>query len=164
VVIDADLHAAARIWIDRCLEPAIDEALRAIHRAIEVEVRRQRPLCLASGNCCRFEAFGHRLMVTGLEAAWTLRQPGVVPPTAAAIAAAQQEGCCPFLAEGRLCGIHTARPMACRTFFCDRAASPWQEAMHERCLAEIKRLHERTSLPYRYLEWRTALETCRQAV
>jgi hypothetical protein len=45
----------------------------------------------------------------------------------------------------------------CRTFFCDRAATVWQQELHESCLAELKALHDRFGVPYRYLEWRDAL-------
>jgi Fe-S-cluster containining protein len=163
MVIGEELVGEARQWLRAAGEEAVDEALRSLHLRIEAEVAAKRPLCLASGNCCRFDAFGHRLMVTGLEAASTLRHAGV-ELGGEQLAAARREGRCPFLAEGRLCGIRTARPMACRTFFCDRAASPWQEALHEASLAEIKALHRLHSIPYRYLEWRDALEACRLAM
>lgn len=154
-----DAPACAASWLRAATRPEVDAAIRAIHAEVAEEVARRRPLCLASGNCCRFESFGHRLMVTGLEAAWTVAQEGVPTIDAEAIAAARRDGRCPFLdpREGRLCGIRRARPMPCRTFFCDRAADAWQQELHERCLGELKRLHERWELPYRYLEWREAL-------
>jgi Fe-S-cluster containining protein len=154
------LAEEAEAWWRAGMLPAVDAALRSIHERIEAETSAKRPLCLASGNCCRFEAFGHRLMVTGLEAAWSLRNAGWIPQ-GGEIAAARREGTCPFVAEGRLCGIRLARPMACRTFFCDRAASPWQESLHEASLAEIRSLHRTHAIPYRYLEWRDALEAVR---
>lgn len=149
----------AAAWRQAATRPEIDSAIRGIHEAIEHEVAARRPLCLASGNCCRFEAFDHRLMVTGLEAAWTLVHPSTPPVDGAAIEAARRRGDCPFLAgEGRrLCGIRLARPMPCRTFFCDRAATGWQQELHERSLAELRALHDRFGIPYRYLEWRDAL-------
>jgi Fe-S-cluster containining protein len=157
----AELVAAWRIAAAR---PEVDAAIRSIHQSIDREVSRRRPLCLASGNCCRFEAFDHRLMVTGLETAWTLHEleNSVVDAAAidaAAIVDARERGDCPFLVgDGRrLCGIRTARPMPCRTFFCDRAATGWQQDLHERSLSELRSLHDRFEIPYRYLEWRDAL-------
>ena len=149
----------ASSWRTAAIRPEIDTAIRAIHEAVEREVSSRRPLCLASGNCCRFEAFEHRLMVTGLETAWTLAQAETPTVDAAAIEAARNRGDCPFLAgDGRrLCGIRTARPMPCRTFFCDRAATRWQQELHERSLAGLRRIHDRFEIPYRYLEWRDAL-------
>lgn len=157
------LDEEAEAWWRACGLPPVDAALRSIHARIESEVSLARPLCIASGNCCRFDAFGHRLMVTGLEAAWSLRHAGR-SLQGEEIAAARREGTCPFLVEGRLCGIRAARPMPCRTFFCDRAASPWQESLHEESLAEIRRVHETHAIPYRYLEWRDALAAIGNAI
>ncbi|MHC4832341.1 MAG: YkgJ family cysteine cluster protein [Planctomycetota bacterium] len=156
---EEERDAVAAAWRAAARRPEIDAAIRAIHESIEREVATRRPLCLASGNCCRFEAFDHRLMVTGLETAWTLGQAETPVVDAAAIAAARDRGDCPFLAGGerRLCGIRTARPMPCRAFFCDRAATGWQQELHERSLAELRALHDRFEVPYRYLEWRECL-------
>ncbi len=153
---DADL---ARRWRAAAADPEVDAAIRAMHARIEETVAQRRPLCLASGNCCRFEAFGHRLMVTGLEAAWTATRPETPSISLQQIDEARREGRCPHLdsREGRLCGIRGARPMPCRTFFCDRAATDWQRELHESCLGELKALHDRLGIPYRYLEWRDAL-------
>ena len=144
---DAWRHAATR--------PEVDVALRTIHLKIAESTRAARPLCVASGRCCHFEAFGHRLYVTGLEAAWVLahvdRQP-TIEEVERAVAA----GCCPFLSDG-LCSIHAVRPFACRTFFCDPKATAWQQALHEECHAEVRALHERLAAPYLYGEWRAVL-------
>ena len=160
-VVSADPAAAdlASAWRLAIREPRVEAAIRAIHDRVAGEVASRRPLCLASGNCCRFEAFGHRLMVVGLEAAWTASQAEVPRLSLPQIEHARREGRCPFLdaREGRLCGIRDARPMPCRTFFCDRAATAWQQELHESCLAELKALHDRFGVPYRYLEWRDAL-------
>ena len=146
-------------WRETARRPEIAESIRAIHDRVATEVAAHRPLCLASGNCCRFESFGHRLMVVGLEVAWTLAQDETPTLSLPQIDAARREGRCPFLddREGRLCGIRAARPMPCRTFFCDRAATRWQQDLHEASLAELKALHDRFGVPYRYLEWRDAL-------
>ncbi len=156
---DATAAELAESWRRAVRDPRIDAAIRAVHHRVEREVAARRPLCLASGNCCRFEAFGHRLMVVGLEAAWTLAQPEVPRLSLPQIDEARRDGRCPLLdpREGRLCGIRDARPMPCRTFFCDRAATSWQQDLHESCLAELKALHDRHAVPYRYLEWRDAL-------
>lgn len=153
-------EALVAAWREAVQRPEIAEAIGAIHARVASEVAARRPLCLASGNCCRFESFGHRLMVVGLEVAWTMAQPSTPPCSLPQIESARREGRCPFLddREGRLCGIRAGRPMPCRTFFCDRAANGWQQELHEACLAELKSLHERFEVPYRYLEWRDALE------
>ena len=160
-MVSGGAHAAELVaaWRESARRPEVADAIGAIHERVAAEVAARRPLCLASGNCCRFESFGHRLMVVGLEVAWTLAQDATPRVSLPQIEAARREGRCPFLdpREGRLCGIRDARPMPCRTFFCDRAATAWQQELHGACLAELKALHDRFGVPYRYLEWREAL-------
>ncbi len=125
-----------------------------LHDEIAAEVRAQRPLCVSSGRCCGFEAHGHRLYLTGLETAWTwsrLTSRPIVNDVEAAIAA----GTCPFLSGG--CSVHGVRPPGCRIYFCDRDPSGWQSALAERCHHEIRSLHDRLDVPYRYAEWRSLL-------
>lgn len=155
------MSADVEAWHRAAADPAVDSALRAIHEVVAEEVRDQRPICLASGRCCHFEAHGHRLFVTGLEAAWCVRSlrarggPSATPPD---VAAARERGDCPFLLEGRLCGAHLERPLGCRIYFCDRMAQSWQQALYERTHRMLIDLHERFALPYRYGEWRDMLE------
>lgn len=137
----------------------MEETLRAIHLEIAESTRAARPLCVASGRCCRFEAFGHRLYVTALEAAWVLERLETELGrrlTAEEIEKATAEGTCPFLCDGR-CSVHAIRPFACRTFFCDPRSEDWQRDLHERCHAAVRLLHERNAIPYRYGEWREVL-------
>lgn len=129
--------------------------MRALQRAAADETRTQRPLCVASGECCRFERFGHRLYVTGLEAAWTLREIGGAPAPHA-LREAVERGDCPYL-RGSACSIHAARPLGCRLYFCDLRATTWQQDLSERLLQRLKRLHEDVDVPYRYGDWRTML-------
>jgi Fe-S-cluster containining protein len=44
-------------------------AVRSIYAELQVEIDRRRPICVASGKCCNFETYGHRLYVTTLELA-----------------------------------------------------------------------------------------------
>ncbi len=137
----------------------VDSTLRSIYREIAESTRTARPICVASGKCCRFEAYGHRLYVTGLEVAWFLDQFEALgrSVTLAEIAAARGAGTCPFLAEG-FCSVHTIRPFACRTFFCDPRSEAWQTELHESCHGRVRALHEQLQLPYWYGEWRQVLE------
>ena len=130
-------------------------------------VREKRPICLASGACCRFEEYGHRMYVSGLEAAFVVAR---IDASRAARAAnplrilevddARRRGGCPYLRAG-LCGEHEERPLGCRIFFCDKGAdgcaADWQSALYEELHAGTIALHERLGVPYRYLEWREAL-------
>ena len=64
---EAELVAAWRAAVAR---PDVVGELEALHAAVAEAVARERPICLASGQCCHFERHGHRLYVTGLEAVW----------------------------------------------------------------------------------------------
>ena len=56
-------------WFAAAERPAIAAAIEAVHLEIAEAIREVGPICLASGNCCRFEAHGHRLYASGLEVA-----------------------------------------------------------------------------------------------
>ena len=150
-----DAAQLAERWSAAAWSPDIDAAVRAIYDDVAAETAALQPVCNASGRCCRFEEWGHKLYVTGLEAAWCLRGAGTVPD-AASVRAAAARGDCPFLVEG-LCGVHPARPLGCRAYFCDPKAARWQEDLSERMLARLRALHEAHDVPYRYGEWRTML-------
>lgn len=187
-MIDPTIHrdAAARAWVDAAALPEVDAGIRSIHDLIARETAAARPRCDVSGRCCRFEQWGHRLYVTGLEAAWFLRQAGIEtrggadpgaasvdvseraetpPPDRASVAttlsvqvidAAQARGDCPFLSRGR-CTVHAIRPMGCRVYFCDPAAREWQQDLFEHAHRKIADLHTARSIPYEFAEWRSLL-------
>ena len=77
--------------------------------------------CPASTECCRFSVTGREPWLT--EAEWRLletdiaRQGRRLPATPA-------DGTCPFLTSEGRCSVYAARPLGCRTFFCDRASGP----------------------------------------
>jgi Fe-S-cluster containining protein len=159
-------------WLRAAAEPAIVQALEGIYADIAMEVRQRGPACWASGRCCSFEKAGHRLYVTGLEAAYTvtalraapstptgdipLVQVRASPPTPESLDHATQAGSCPFL-SANLCGAHAARPLGCRVYFCDRSAQQWQQDLSERMLARVREIHDRHQIVYRYGEWRAML-------
>ena len=125
------------------------EAVGRVYAQLQAEIDARKPLCSASGRCCRFEEFGHRLYVTTLELAAFFRQ--VLPSSE------PWDGTgCPFQTGG-LCSVHLIRPFGCRVFFCDSTSEDWQHAQYERFHADLKRLHEQFDVPYRYVEWRQAL-------
>lgn len=155
---DAEDVAQARQWLDVVRRPEVGQHLDAIYTMISDQVAARAPVCVASGRCCNFESYGHRLYATGLEAAWcvsllTPDHPNLTPET---VAAALERGGCPFQV-GTLCGAHTIKPVGCRTYYCDPTAQQWQEDLTERAHAMVKSLHATTGVPYRYMEWRTLL-------
>ncbi len=132
--------------------------LDGIYKDLAGEITARSPKCSASGRCCKFESFGHRLYVTGLEAAYLWARLGdAARPSEAAVNDARAAGGCPFQPE-RLCTVHAIRPMGCRMFFCDETARDWQEATYERYQSRIRELHDRLGIAYIYAEWRALLE------
>lgn len=149
-----------RAWFDAVERPAVAEGLRSLHAEIARETAARKPVCLASGQCCHFDRYDHRLYVTGLDVAWCVRSlaaRGGPSADEAAVAEALARGDCPFLIDGRRCGAHLERPLGCRIFFCDRTARDWQEELYQRTHEALRRLHEDHAIPYRYGEWRGLL-------
>jgi Fe-S-cluster containining protein len=178
----------AQGWLVAADRAEVRAALEGLYARVSAEVAARGPACWASGRCCHFERAGHRLYTTGLEAAYTLvggmdagggaaeggeggagitiegralggagTRIGAVGLTAGAIADARAAGTCPFQ-RGNLCGVHATKPMACRVYFCDRSAQAWQQDLSERLLSELRALHDRFGIEYRYGEWRGLLE------
>ena len=167
-----------RIWRRAAGEPRTDAAIRALYRRLDAEVARRGPTCWASGKCCRFDEYGHRLFATGLEIAWVLRQAEsrksitksreaasvdgdralpllVLKPGGGGLRPAVH-GLCPFQIN-RLCSVRAFRPLGCRVFFCQKGTESWQQQLHECFLADLRAMHERVGLPYRYMEWQAGL-------
>jgi Fe-S-cluster containining protein len=144
-----------RVWRAAAGRPEVDAALRNLWADLEARVQAHGALCAASGRCCRFDRYGHRLYATGLEIAWLLAH---LPPgqQTAWPARLTPRGDCPF--QNRLrCAVHPNRALGCRIFFCRPDTQDWQHEVYEEFLAALRRLHERFDLPYRYLEWRAGL-------
>lgn len=177
-------------WRDAVRREAIDGAIRALYADLDAAVAERGPVCNASGRCCRFEAYGHRLYVTGLEIAWFLvgvrgSGSGVrgEPPKAGDDSAMEPNAVslqqiaptpnpqtpdpitpnCPYQLNG-LCSTHAIRPLGCRVFFCEEGTESWQQDTTERFLDRLKQLHVEHGLPYSYMEWRAGLAEARQAL
>ena len=134
--------------------PGLASAIDAIYAGLQIEVDARRPVCLVSGRCCRFEAYGHRLFVTTAEMGVFKRQS--LLPAALPIVSDWNGDGCPYQVRG-LCGAHAIRPFGCRIYFCDGSSTEWQHQIYERFHAELKKLHDVFQLPYFYIEWRIAL-------
>ena len=122
-----------------------------VYLALQDAIDLRKPICSASGRCCRFEEYGHRLFVTTMEMAAFIAQIDrpLVPVEWSGMG-------CPFQLKG-LCDVHRIRPFGCRVFFCDETSVKWQAEQYERLHRELKRLHEELCVPYFYVEWRAAL-------
>jgi Fe-S-cluster containining protein len=169
-------HGPPRPWRNPIMRPmetlpetvhqaAISQAVAAILAQADADIAARRPVCRASGNCCQFETYGHRLFVTTAELLHFVRVHGTTPSDpnaghATRIRSLHQltptpEGC-PYQVEG-LCTARDARPLGCRVYFCDVNAQSWQNQVYETYHARLQAVHESLGLPYRYLEWRQAL-------
>lgn len=152
---------AARLWLRAVEDPEVRGQLESVYARIGEAIAERGPVCWASGRCCQFEKTGHRLYVTGLEAAYCVRglhrgDAQVDVPTMAMIDEATRAGGCP-LQVGNLCGAHGVKPLGCRVYFCDRSAQAWQQDLSERELALVRAIHDAAGLEYRYGEWRGML-------
>lgn len=172
-------------WQDAAKRDAIDAAIRGLYADLAAAIAERRPVCNASGRCCKFEAYGHRLYVTGLEIAWFLRG---VQGLGAGVSGENREAGndsarsneslslrqltpnpspqtlnpnCPYQING-LCSTHTIRPLGCRVFFCEEGTEAWQQDTTERFLDRLKALHAEHGLPYSYMEWRAGLAEANQ--
>ncbi len=153
---DTQLAAA---WLAAARDPVVALALESLFARVASAITQHAPACWASGRCCNFAAFDHRLYTTGLEAAYTVSrlQPAIHPAlTASTLSDALSRGGCPFQ-SANLCGIHTIKPLACRVFFCDRSSQTWQGPLLESLTTDLRALHDRHAIPYRYAEWRQLL-------
>lgn len=158
----ADVQLAS-LWLAAVARPEVSGAIEDVYAQAAAAIANRGPACWASGRCCNFRAAGHRLYVTGLEAAYTIaRLPDVAGvrnenyPHArldrAALQRAVSGGGCVFQVMN-LCGVHGIKPLGCRVYFCDRSAQAWQEELSERLLGEIRGIHDRFGVDYRYGEW-----------
>lgn len=151
------LRAAVHSASQRC---EVRHAVARLYHDLQVEIEKRRPLCVASGRCCKFEQFGHRLFVTTLELAKLSHdlEQGVWPDELADAQKNWKGPGCPFQI-GTLCGVHLIRPFGCRIFFCDETARDWQEQQYALFHERLKSLHSGLKVPYFYVEWRMALKT-----
>lgn len=158
-----ELRALAGAWRGAISRGEVREGLEEIYGAARGEVEARGPACWASGRCCRFDRAGHRLYVTGLEAAYAMASLEAGAPGSTRtisllqVRSARERGDCPFL-EGNACGIHGVKPLGCRVYFCERGSEPWQASLSERLLERVRELHDRHGVAYRYAEWRDLLE------
>jgi len=151
--VESDISELRQIVYRAAGRAEVREAVERVYAKLQAEIDVRRPLCSASGRCCRFEEFGHRLYVTTMELATFLYD---AETTRTEPQAAWDGTGCPFQVSG-LCGVHTIRPFGCRIYFCDATSTDWQHEQYERFHGELKALHKSLDVPYFYVEWRWAL-------
>ena len=117
----------------------------------EIEARQAGHGCPASTECCRFGVTGREPYVTSIELDHLLRElakrggrlpakrPAPLEPEApqpsesrrSRLPVVRDEGVCPLLGADGRCVVYAARPLGCRTFFCERATTPDAVAQRE---------------------------------
>lgn len=153
-----------RVLLEAVKRGEIDRAIRDLYADLDQAVAERRPVCNASGRCCKFEEFGHRLYVTGLEIAWFFQNVESVDANEGRDIPLQQAASspnCPYQIGG-LCSTHAIRPLGCRAFFCEEGTEDWQQETTELFLERLKQLHAEQNLPYQYMEWRAGLAEANQ--
>lgn len=60
----------AEEWLGAIAQPGVRAGLEAVYARAADAIAARGPVCWASGRCCNFKEAGHRLYVTGLEAAY----------------------------------------------------------------------------------------------
>jgi Fe-S-cluster containining protein len=116
--------------------------------------------CPASTECCRFGMTGREPYVTSIELA-TLRKaiaarggmrswrraPAVADDVAraatgrVALPVVRDERRCPLLDAAGRCAVYEARPLGCRTFFCERA-TPGEKVKQREVNALVRRIQD----------------------
>jgi len=150
--------------------PLIAAAVADILRQADADIAARKPVCQASGRCCKFEQFGHRLYVTQAEllhfqsrihfqhSEFSIQNSPAKSVSLPQFFAQDQPQGCPYQIDG-LCTARDARPLGCRIYFCDANAQSWQNDVYEKYHAQLTALHQTFGLPYAYMEWRAALKT-----
>lgn len=125
----------------------LDKQLAAIDRS-----------CRACGDCCDFEAFGHRLYVTTPELmhfkhsmSLDLIKRGQEP-----LILDMPGGVCPYRVDGR-CSVYPYRFSGCRIFTCG-GDSEQENQLCEQAIGKFKALCMTHEIPYRYVYLKAGLE------
>jgi len=119
----------SRVFCYVCGMAALLDELFAIYRDADALVAGWS--CPASTECCRFGITGREPYVTSLELSAlerALAGRGGLPRRASARRGAlplagRAERRCPVLTAEGSCAAYDARPLGCRTFYCDRATA-----------------------------------------
>jgi len=104
---------------DQATERESQAEVEQVYR--ELDTRPIERQCTGLGDCCRFRLTGETPYLTRGEAlvaarAWRATGRRGLPE--------RPNGECPMLSEQGRCMIYKARPMGCRTHFCDLAGGP----------------------------------------
>ena len=136
------------------LDPtAFRAAVQGVYRELDEAVAAAAPVCAVSGRCCRFVEYEHTLFISAPEAAILLAD---APPPSRPL---DDGATCPWQdAKGR-CTAREARPLGCRSYFCDPAFADRMPELAEAAIARLKAVVAEHGLPWDYapLHWHLRL-------
>lgn len=107
--------------------------------------------CPGSTECCRFRITGREPYVTTVEVAALRRAiaarggPLSEKKRALPFAPHGDEGTCPLLTREARCAVYAARPLGCRTFWCQRASvdAPVRQPTLNELVRRVREIAER---------------------
>lgn len=134
-------------------ESHIIHEVEAIYRWIDGEVAGLEQSCRACGQCCDFEAFGHRLYVTTPELMHFKHHMG---PEIREM----PDGICPYREEGK-CSVYPYRFAGCRIFSCG-GDSEQQHLLSEQAVHKFKALCTQYGIEYHYVYLKVGLKMLRE--
>lgn len=127
------------------------EELTALYR--EVDALYAGMSCDGTTECCRFGVTGRQPYVTAIELALLRRAIGArggMPKEtkrALPLAKGRDERICPMLGRDARCTVYAARPLGCRTFYCERAVGePPDRSAQREIVARLRDIAARHSL------------------
>jgi Fe-S-cluster containining protein len=120
------------------------DELRAVYGALDAEIARLAPVCVASGRCCRFAEYGHTLFVSAVEFAFLL-EDGPAPSREL-----DEGATCPWQDAQLRCTAREVRPIGCRVYFCDPSYEPHASGVSETAIADLKRRVDQHGRPWNY--------------
>lgn len=131
---------------ERDRERALLADLEAIYRDVEASYREHR--CPASTDCCRFGVTGREPYVTSIELAAVRRalaaRGGRLSERRRALPLypgdVRDERICPLLDRDGRCSIYAARPLGCRTFWCERSETTGEPVGRDAVAAFVRRI------------------------
>ena len=126
----------------------IIEETAAVYEWLDAQLAGLERTCRACGNCCDFEAYGHRLFVSTPELLYFRHFAGLELKS-------MPSGVCPYRVENK-CTAYARRFAGCRIFDCGTDAEA-QSLLCEETLGRFKRLCEAYGIEYRYLYLKEAL-------
>ncbi len=129
------------------------EAVETLFVELDAELELVGARCWASGNCCDFPNWGHRLFTSRVEAERFAE--GVDLSTWD-----PESGLCPAWKDRR-CTAREQRPFACRSYYCDPVTEERTQDVTERYITALKSLHERHRVPWDYRDWIDHLRSLR---